>query len=120
MTIGGQNGTFKYSDEFILNLWNTGKTIKTLKQEYQMNYNNLSERLKALGVSKEEINQRAYSDYSDKKKRVAQYTLKGEYIQTFPSISAAAKEINSNTSNISGVCTGRRKSCKGYIWKYIE
>ena len=27
--------------------------------------------------------------------------------------------INSNTTNISGVCSGRRKSCKGYIWRYV-
>ena len=48
-----------------------------------------------------------------------QLTIKGEYIQTFESITAAAKAVNSNTTNISGVCSGKRKSCKGYIWRYI-
>lgn len=119
MTMGGQVH-YIYSDDFILELWNSGKTMKDLKQEYQMNYNNLSDRLKNLGITKDEINKRAYSDYSDKKKKVAQFTLDGEYIQTFSSITAAANAVNSNTSNISGVCCGRRKSCKGYIWKYIE
>jgi len=27
ITLGGQSGTFKYSDDFILKLWNTGKTV---------------------------------------------------------------------------------------------
>lgn len=119
MTLGGQSGTFKYSDDFILKLWNTGKTVKELKQIYQMNYNNLLDRLKNLGITKEEINQRAYLDNNTKRKKVAQLTIEGKYIQTFESITAAAKAVNSNTTNISGVCSGRRKSCKGYIWQYI-
>jgi len=56
MTIGGNNGTFKYTDEYILELWNSGKTIKEIKTENHMNYNNLSDRLKNLGITKQEIN----------------------------------------------------------------
>lgn len=84
-----------------------------------MNYNNLLDRLKNLGITKEEINQRAYLDNNTKRKKVAQLTIEGKYIQTFESITVAAKAVNSNTTNISGVCSGKRKSCKGYIWRYI-
>lgn len=120
MTRGGQLGTQQYTDDFILNLWNTGKTIKELKQQYHLNYNNLLNRLKNLGISHQQIAQRAYYDNNTKRKKVAQYTLNNEYIQTFSSITAAANAVQSNTTNISSVCNGKRKSCKGYIWKYIN
>ena len=114
---GGENSTI-YSDDFILTLWNSGKTIKDLKTENNMNYNNLSRRLYALGISKKEINHRAYSENNKKKKAVVQYDLFGNYIQTFSSISDAAKAIGSNTTNISAVCKGRRNSCKNFIFRY--
>lgn len=117
MTVGG-DGSYQYSDEFILQLWDSGKNIKELKDEYNLNYNNLSRRLKNLGISKEEINERAYYNNNPKRKKVDQFSLDGKYIQTFNSITEAANAVNSNTTNISGVCTGRRKSCKGFIWKY--
>ena len=114
---GGESETI-YSDTFILELWNSGKTIKDIKTENNMNYNNLSRRLYGLGITKEEINHRAYSQNSKKKKAVVQYDLFGNYIQTFNSIADAARAIGSNTTNISAVCKGRRNSCKNFIFKY--
>ena len=114
---GGENETF-YSDSFILELWNSGKTIKEIKTENHMNYNNLSRRLYGLGITKEEINKRAYSLNNKARKAVEQYDLFGNYIKTFDSIADAAKEIGSNTTNISAVCKGRRKSCKNFVFKY--
>lgn len=119
MTRGGNTG-YKYSDQFIKSLWDSGETIKDIKTKYNMNYNNLSSRIQALGVSKEEINKRAYSENHPRKKAVAQYTLSNEYIKTFDSISDAAREIKSNTTNISAVCNNKRHQCKGYIWKYVD
>jgi group I intron endonuclease len=114
---GGESETI-YSDTFILELWNSGKTIKDIKTENNMNYNNLSRRLYGLGITKEEINHRAYSQNNKKKKAVIQYDLFGNYIQTFNSIADAAREIGSNTTNISAVCKGRRNSCKDFIFRY--
>ena len=117
MTLGGDS-TYKYEDEYILKLWQTGKTIKEIKNQNHMNYNNLSDRLKNLGITKEEINQRAYLNNNPKRKKVIQYDLYKNYIRTFDSIAEAAKTIGSNTTNISAVCQGKRKTCKGYIFKY--
>lgn len=114
---GGESETI-YSDAFILDLWNSGKTIKDIKTENNMNYNNLSRRLYGLGITKEEINHRAYSQNNKKKKAVIQYDLFGNYIQTFNSIADAAREIGSNTTNISAVYKGRRNSCKNFIFRY--
>lgn len=51
---------------------------------------------------------------------VSQYTLKGEYIQTFESLTSAIKIVNKNAgiSHISDVCNGKRKSAYGYLWKW--
>ena len=62
-------------------------------------------------------------------KPVNQYSLTGDYIQTFPSSIAAAKEIgkikNKNTdrgasNHIAEACRGKRKSAYGFKWKYAE
>jgi group I intron endonuclease len=52
------------------------------------------------------------------KKYVEQYTLDGEYLNTFNSVSEASRSINSATTNISKCCNGKRKSARGYVWKY--
>lgn len=58
-------------------------------------------------------------------KRVNQFDLNGEYIQSFNSTREAAKFIRPNSSSIGGVsghicaaCSGERKTAYGYIWKY--
>lgn len=50
---------------------------------------------------------------------INQYDLKGNFIQTFPSIKRAAKSLGvAGASHISDVCKGTRKTAYGYIWKY--
>lgn len=53
-------------------------------------------------------------------KSVEQYSLKGEYMKTFSSISEAAKEIGCAVSAISNCCSGRNKTSMGYYWKFCE
>ena len=64
-------------------------------------------------------------------KMINQYTLDGEYIKTFPSISDAARYIQSldpeKRTNISGIAVhishvaqGKRKTAYKYIWKYSD
>lgn len=55
--------------------------------------------------------------------KIRQYDLEDNYIKTFPSAAAAAKEIkpNGNINSISScilqVCKGKRKTAYGYKWK---
>lgn len=49
---------------------------------------------------------------------VKQYNLKGEYLQTFPSIAAATKVTGA--SKIREVANGNRNTSGGYIWKWVE
>lgn len=53
-------------------------------------------------------------------KRVAQYDLNGNFINEFPSVAAAARELNLDSSVISKVCRGDKyKSHGGFKFKYI-
>ena len=52
-------------------------------------------------------------------KRVAQYSLKGEYIKEFPSAAEAARKLNLDSSTITKVCRGINKTHGGFIFKYI-
>lgn len=47
---------------------------------------------------------------------VEQYSLDGEYIQTFESANLAKKTLN--ISNISGCCKGKYNTAGGFIWRY--
>jgi len=53
------------------------------------------------------------------RKPVAQYNKNGELLNTFESATKAAKSINGDVRNISRNCTGKRKTHKGYNFKYI-
>lgn len=52
-------------------------------------------------------------------KKVAKLDIKTkEIIEIYSSVNHAERE-NGNTRHIADVCNGKRKSCKGYSWKYI-
>jgi hypothetical protein len=53
------------------------------------------------------------------RKRVSQYSLDGEFINTFESVTAAAGTVGAPTSNISRALTGGYTS-RGYYWKYAD
>ena len=54
----------------------------------------------------------------NRRKKVIQYNIQGEFIDEFVSVSEAAKLTGYNKSSIAKVCRGERKSCGGYLWKY--
>lgn len=51
---------------------------------------------------------------------VCQYTLNGNYIKTWKSMSEAARAYGGKASSIVSCCKGRCKTYKGFIWKYPE
>lgn len=53
-------------------------------------------------------------------KQVNCYTRSGEYIRTYESGQEAAREVGGSQSGISGCCTGRLPTYKGYVWRYVE
>ena len=53
-------------------------------------------------------------------KRVIQFSKDGKKIKEFFSIMEAARQTNSNQSHIGSVCSGKRKSHNGFMWKTKE
>lgn len=53
-------------------------------------------------------------------KKVAQYNLKGELLNTFLSTKDAARQLNLDSSTISKVCRGVNKTHGGFKFKYID
>lgn len=53
-------------------------------------------------------------------KTICQYSLKGEYIQTFDNAAIASKILHIDRANISGVCSKRLKTAGGFIWRYED
>lgn len=51
-------------------------------------------------------------------KPIAQYTKDGKFVQVWPSINEARQQLS--LSHISEVARGHRKTCGGFVWRYIE
>lgn len=51
-------------------------------------------------------------------KPVLQYTLNGEFVNEYPSVMETARQTGILQSNISMCCLGKRKTAKGFIWRY--
>ena len=54
-----------------------------------------------------------------KSKPVGQYTLDGELIKVWASAREAQMQVGFSYQHISHVATGKRKTHKGFIWKYV-
>lgn len=52
-------------------------------------------------------------------RKVAQYTLDGKFIKEWPSTMECQRHGFISTA-VCACCNGRRKTHKGYIWKYVE
>ena len=53
-------------------------------------------------------------------KTVLQFDKNGNFIKDWPSINEAARITNMSAGNIVECCKGRRKTHKGFIWRYKE
>lgn len=54
---------------------------------------------------------------SKQAKQCFQYTLNGQLVKKYDSLTQAAKEIDGNVGGLSLACNGKIKTYKGYIWK---
>lgn len=50
--------------------------------------------------------------------KVTQYSLDGEFINDYNSISEAVRETGTRHSSIYACCVGKYKTANGYLWKY--
>lgn len=57
-------------------------------------------------------------EYKPKGKIIKQYSLGGTYIKTYSTCEQASYETGINAGHISDVCSGKRLSCGGFVWRY--
>lgn len=53
-----------------------------------------------------------------KQKKISQYDKNNKLLMEFNSIKEASEKTHINASNIGQVCSGKRKTAGGFIWKY--
>lgn len=53
-------------------------------------------------------------------KPIACYTLDNQLVTTYPSTKEAAADLGVTPPSIFNVLSGKRKTCKGYIWRYLS
>lgn len=122
MTEGGEKTSFQlqYDIDLIEKLWNEGKTYSEIRQITNYNSNILTRYLDYLQI---DINERRRRANLYKEKIVYKYSLNGDYIQSYPSVSQAVRSLLSeypkaNTSNICYACSGKIQQAYGCIWSY--
>lgn len=126
MTPGGTDQVIDYNTiraipiKNVKESWEQGKCIKEILAEYGCSsHNAVKNQLLELGYSEKEISERGKNKRnSSTSRRVKQFTLEGEYIQTFNSLNEAGRALNISSQNIGKVCKGKRNQCGGFVWKY--
>lgn len=116
-TLGGEGKKYIDYDLVISTYKNTQSIIDTAKI---LNINECSVRsiLKCNDIptaSSAEVILRKYGNI------INQYDMDMNFIQSFPSIKAAARSLNKEgVSHISDVCKGKRQSAYGFKWRYAD
>lgn len=55
-----------------------------------------------------------------KGKKINQYTISGDLVGTYNSMTEVAQKYNVTRQNIYACCSGRRKTACGFIWRYAN
>lgn len=132
LTIGGNNNlrdNYYFSSEDLLHYWNDLKlTVTAIYQTYGSTGQRIREQLLELGITQEEIDKRTYEKRLEivqkgmpkRLKKINQYDLDGNFIQSFNSLTEAANAVNGSKGNISQVANGKYQTAYGYKWKYDD
>ena len=119
-TLGGE-GILKADRDWVYKLWNEGKTQRQIQKITTYSIKAISTILREFDITKEYVEQRAINNVMEAQARkVAKIDLTtDEVIHIYDSICEAERD-NGNTKHINQVCKGKRKTCKGYGWKYVD
>lgn len=115
MTLGGE-GTMKYSDGDILDLWATGLRAYEIAERLGANPNTISQRLKFL-VEDGEVRRRYFDT---RKKSVVQYSLDGEPIKIWECGAYAENSLGLSRGQVSKCCNKLQAVAGNYLWKFLE
>lgn len=111
------SGIKKTSLEEVLKKWEEGKTVHQIAEELERSRSLIAILLTRAGVDPHERHLRSFES---RKKKVSQYSIKGEYIATYESLKEAERQTGVSNRNISLCCRDKMKTTGGYIWKYED
>ena len=117
-TTGGDGKPYVHR-ELILLLWLGNMKPKAIHSLTGYAGTTIRTVLKSYGITDKEIQRRGRVNQSP----VAMYSLNGEHIKDFKSISDAMTFLGKGTfsgGHIPSACSGKRGSAYGYKWKYIK
>lgn len=133
---GGQNGGSKYSEETKLKMSKSAiksyenlELIEKRKQDALEQWSNPEIKEKHMGKNngmygkhhtEETINKIKEKRKNVKKKKEIRQVFCIELNMTFKNASQAAKYLNISAANILNVCYGKRKTCGGYHFEFVE
>ena len=114
-TRGGDGA--QYADyNLIFSLYKENKTFKQISSLTGYDNATIRKALEQNGISKEE---RLKNNIAHRLRAVAKLDpVTEEIIEVYSSIGEAENK-NGNTRHISEVCNGKRKTCKGFKWKFL-
>ena len=115
-TLGGDGHKISNYD-WIIQLWNEGKSIQDIHEITGYGERAIQNALNLISTGTERIKRQA-GKYLQKP--VYQYTVDGQFVAEYTSIAEAARILNINSQNITGVIHGRRPLAGGYQWSNIK
>lgn len=115
LTVGGE-GCSKFDYQAIYDYWCQTKNVALTAEHFHCNTATVGQALSHFHVDGKERIRASAGKYHAKE--VHSYTLDGEYIESFETISLGAKATNCAHTNILKVLKGERKSAGGRRWSY--
>lgn len=86
--------------------------------EWTTRSENMRHSYKVLGRQHPRPHKGKFGALSKHSKRVSQYDMNGNYIRTWNAVQEIAR-AGFSAGNVSAVCLGKRRSHKGFVWKYV-
>lgn len=117
MTFGGE-GSVKINYDLVYSLWDDGNSIAQIAKIVNHSISQIRHILLDYNNFSVEANAQRIIDAT--KKKVGQYDKNtNELIKIHDSIKDAAAAVNVDRSCISRCCSGKKKSSRGFVWRFI-
>lgn len=111
-TLGGDGSAYlELNEEEICNYYKSHSLRETTKY-----FNHDSETIKKILIKNNVALKTASESLRKKVAKIDKNT--GEILEIYNSV-AEAEAANGNTHHIAEACIGKRKTCKGFMWKYV-
>ena len=116
--IGKKEGFSDEEKEKILSLWKKGYNCTAIGKELNHERHSIARTLYTFGITAEEIQERMRQTANTNKCiSIYQYDKEGNFIQRWESMSAAGRALGIGIGEISSVCSGKKRSAGGFIWR---